>query len=175
MRNDKKIVNDVASLTSALAGITTDTLIGKSRSKEVVMARMAYGNFLLMEIGIHYTKLEELTNRDRCSYYYYERKHLDNYKYWKEYQELYDKLRISYFGNSEDINITPEDLSKVIKENNISDNSASAVFCIDFKVGNAITKVYSKELTHTIQKLKETFIDYDFTFNVKHVNTLRYE
>ena len=64
---------------------------------------------------------------------------------------------------------------EVIKENNISDNSASAVFCIDFKVGNAVTKVYSKELTHTIEKLKETFIDYDFTFNVKHVNTLRYE
>lgn len=174
MRNKEKIIKDLTALTATLSGVPAQNINGADRRREVVMARMALGNFLLNEIGLHYTELERLTPRDRCSYYYYEGKHNDSYKFDKDYKELYDALNMSYYGNR-DNNISIEDIKSELLINNIGDNSYNSDFRILLTIGGLETKIFCKDLSDTIDKINNTFKDYDFAFKVSHVNSLRYE
>lgn len=174
MKNKKKIINDCTAIASAIAGIPTQMVNGNSRKHEVVMVRMVIGCFLLKEIGLHYTELENLTNKDRCSYYYYEGRHNDNYKYWDKYKALYDNLKLSYFGNR-DNSISSTELKEQLILNNIGDNAYNSDFKITLNIGSTTQNIFCKDLSKTIDKINNIFREYDFTFKISHVNSLRYE
>ena len=174
MKNKKKIINDCTAIASAIAGIPTQMVNGKSRKHEVVLVRMVVGSFLLNELEFNYTELERLTNKDRCSYYYYQGRHRDNYKYWDKYKSLYDNLKLSYYGNK-DNTITANEIKEQLILNNIGDNSFNSDFKITLIIGETTQNIFCKDLSKTIDKINNIFREYDFTFKIAHVNSLRYE
>ena len=174
MRNKAKIIQDITAITAAISGVPAVLFNGNSRVRRVVTGRMAFGNFLIRELDFTHSELERFTNRDRCSYYYYESKHDDNYKFISEYKELYDSIHSAYYGDT-DNNITKEDIVSEMIINNIGDKSFLSDFKIKFILGGHETIIFCKDLSGTIDKLNITFSNYDFTFKVSHVNSLRYE
>lgn len=175
MRNKSKIVKDIIAITAALSSIPTSSLVGYDRRKEVVLARMVMSNILMKELDFHYTELQDLVGYDRTSFYYYEGKHIDNYQYWREYRELYDQIKLAYFGDNQYKNIDLKDIQDTLKYNNIGDDSYDARFKLRFKIGNNEVDVLCRDLTETLERINKIYKDYNFTFKVQHLNSVRYE
>ena len=174
MRNKEKIIKDITAITAALSGVPAAVFSSLDRRTEVVLGRTAIGNFLHRELNFKFADLEKYTNRHRTSYNYYYNKHDRQYKFYPEYRHLYDKIVLAYYGNR-DNTFTKEEIVTEIITNNIGLNSVNADFKIKFILGGHETNIYCKDLASTIDKLNTTFLNHDFTFNVSHINSLRYE
>jgi|TARA_R110002020_G_scaffold269825_1_gene485151 hypothetical protein len=173
MRNNNLIIDEVASITAAIARVSKESLLGRDRRKEVVKARMVFTNIMMNEVGFHYTELEEGTNYDRCTFYYHEGKHRDNYQYWDEYRSLYNEVVASYLGDNSILSLGVKDISTIIKENNIGTDSCTARFLIRFKLGSNEIDIYCIDLTKTIDDINKTFKNFNFTFKVVSVNAIK--
>ena len=174
MRNKDKIIKDITAITAALSGVPAASINSNSRRAEVVLGRTAIANFLMRELNFQFTDLEKYTNKHRTSYNYYFNKHELKYRYYPEYRHLYDKIVLAYYGNR-DNTFTKEEIITEIITNKIGVNSINADFKIKFILGGHETNIYCKDLASTIDKLNTTFLNHDFTFNVSHINSLRYE
>lgn len=173
IKNNKKILQDITDLTAALIDVPAKDINGGNRARVLVLGRVASANFLMRELGFTYDELSKHIDRDRTSFYYYEAKHKDNYKYWAEYKELYDNLKKSYLG-IDNMAMTKEDMLKVFKDNGIV-NQEAAPFMLSFKIGNIEECIYTRELEDTIKVLKEAFKLFNYSFSVEHINSLAYE
>lgn len=173
VKNNKKILQDITDLTAALLDVPAKDINGGGRARVLVLGRVASANFLMRDLGYTYDELCKHIDRDRTSFYYYEAKHNDNYKYWREYKELYDNLKKSYLG-IDNMAMTKEDMLKVFKDKDIV-NQEAAPFMISFKIGNIEEYIYTRELEDTIKVLKEAFKQFNYSFSVEHINSLAYE
>ena len=173
IKNKKKILDDIVNLTAALIDVPASLINSGGRARVLVLGRVASANFLMRDLGFTYDELSKHINRDRTSFYYYEAKHNDNYKYWKEYKELYDNLKKSYLG-IDNMAMTSEDMLKVFKDKGI-ENMEAAPFMISFKIGNIEEYIYTRDLEATIKILKEAFKQFNYSFSVEHINSLAYE
>lgn len=174
IKNKRKVLQDITDLTAALLDVPADAINGGSRSRRLVLGRVASANFLMRDLGFTYDEMSKHIKRDRTSFYYYESKHNDNYKFWKEYKELYDNLKASYLG-IDNMAMTKEDMLSIFKEHKISSSVIAAPFMISFKIGNIEEYIYTKGLESTIKRLKKAFKDFNYTFSVEHINSLSYE
>jgi len=174
IKNNKKILQDITDLTAALLDVPAKDINGGNRARVLVLGRVASANFLMRDLGFTYDELSKHIDRDRTSFYYYEAKHKDNYKYWAEYKELYDNLKKSYLG-IDNMSMTNEDMLSKFKEHNILSSVLAAPFMISFKIGNIEEYIYTKELESTIKALKEAFKEFNYSFSVEHINSLAYE
>ena len=173
IKNNKKILKDIVNLTAALIDVPASLINSGGRARVLVLGRVASANFLMRDLGFTYDELSKYINRDRTSFYYYEAKHKDNYKYWKEYKELYDNLKKSYLG-VDNMAMTSEDMLKVFKDKGIK-NEEAAPFMLSFKIGNIEECIYTRDLEATIKILKEAFKQFNYSFSVEHINSLAYE
>jgi hypothetical protein len=173
IKNTKKILQDITDLTAALLDVPAKDINGGGRARVLVLGRVASANFLMRDLGYTYDELSKHIDRDRTSFYYYESKHNDNYKYWREYKQLYDNLKKSYLG-IDNMAMTKEDMLKVFKDKDIV-NQEAAPFMISFKIGNIEEYIYTRELEDTIKVLKEAFKQFNYSFSVEHINSLAYE
>ena len=164
IKNKKKILDDIVNLTAALIDVPASLINSGGRARVLVLGRVASANFLMRDLGFTYDELSKHINRDRTSFYYYEAKHNDNYKYWKEYKELYDNLKKSYLG-IDNMAMTSEDMLKVFKDKGI-ENMEAAPFMISFKIGNIEEYIYTRDLEATIKILKEAFKQFNYSFSV---------
>ena len=57
IKNTKKIMEDLASLTSALIDVDKAALLGNNRRRDLICGRMALANFLNFELKYHYTDI----------------------------------------------------------------------------------------------------------------------
>ena len=173
IKNNKKILQDITDLTAALLDVPAKDINGGNRARVLVLGRVASANFLMRDLGFTYDQLSKHIDRDRTSFYYYEAKHNDNYKYWAEYKELYDNLKKSYLG-IDNMAMTKEDMLKVFKDKGIV-NEEAAPFMLSFKIGNIEEHIYTRELEASIKVLKEAFKSFNYSFSVEHINSLAYE
>jgi len=173
IKNDNKIIKDITDLTAALSGVSSEQINSNTRIRKVVSSRMVAANFLMRDLGYSYDEMSKHINRDRTSFYYYESKHKENYKYWQEYKELYDNLKSAYLG-IDNMAMTSEHMLKVFSENDIVSNPNSP-FMISFKIGNIEEHIFTKHLEATIKALKEAFKGFNYSFSVEHINSWSYE
>lgn len=173
IKNRKKILDDIVNLTAALIDVPASLINSGGRARVLVLGRVASANFLMRDLGFTYDELSKHINRDRTSFYYYEAKHNDNYKFWKEYKDLYDNLKKSYLG-IDNMAMTSEDMLKVFKDKGI-ENMEAAPFMISFKIGNIEEYIYTRDLEATIKILKDAFKLFNYSFSVEHINSLAYE
>jgi hypothetical protein len=173
IKNNKKILKDITDLTAALLNVPSKDITGRGRNRVLVLGRLASANFLMRDLGYTYDILSTHMDRDRTSFYYYESKHNDNYKYWREYKELYDNLKKAYLG-IDNMAMTKEDMTRIFWENGIN-SVPNSPFKISFKIGNIEECIFTKDLEQTIKALKSSFKRYNFSFNVEHINSLAYE
>ncbi len=97
IRKIKYIIEDEA---NAPAG----SIDSKTRKKNIVLARMVLGNFLMCEVGLKEETCRKYICRDRTSFYFYRKKHMaymSNNKIYPEYNELYNRCKFRYWDDSD--------------------------------------------------------------------------
>lgn len=172
IKNDLKVMDDLTVLTAALINVDKVALLGACRRRNLIAGRMALANFLNFELKYHYTEIATGLNRDRTNIYHYEAKHRDNYKFWREYRELYDSLKASYVG-VDNAKMSNEQMVKMMDEAGIiSDTTGS--FLISFKIGYTEAHIYTHNLDLSLKQLKDLFKSYNYIFNVEHRNSWRF-
>jgi hypothetical protein len=172
-KNTIKVMQDVTNLTAVLLDVPSESIIGGSRVKKLVLGRMVASNFLMIDLNYTYDELGKHITRDRTSFYYYESKHKEYYDYWIEYTELYDKLKVAYLG-ADTIALTSEDMQDIFIKNNIVSDKDSP-FMVGFKIGKVEEFIYTRELEATITLLKSAFKQFNYSFSVEHINSWSYE
>lgn len=172
IKNTKKIMEDLASLTSALIDVDKAALLGNNRRRDLICGRMALANFLNFELKYHYTDIAKYLGRDRTNMYHYEGKHRDNYNYWREYRELYDNIKASYVG-VDNAAMTNAEMTRIITDAGIVSDTDNS-FMISFKIGYSEAHIYTADLDKAIKQLKEAFKSFNYSFSVEHRNTYSY-
>ena len=100
----QKEINKIKYLVEELQELPFGSIDGKGRTREVSLARMVVGGFIVCDLGVDLSKCARLMNRDRTSFYFYKKKHkeyLSDKRLYPEYVELYEKLHNIYM-NSDD-------------------------------------------------------------------------
>ena len=93
---DEQEMKDLCEIATQICNLERGSLPLKSRKKEYMLPRTIVGVLARKELGIHYNIIADILNRDRCSIYYYERKHQSNYQGWKDYRVLFNKIYNAY-------------------------------------------------------------------------------
>ena len=173
IKNDYKIFKDVSELTAVTSGVSVREILGKKRSRELVIPRMVIGNILNIEMKYRKQDIAKYLNRDRTSIYHYMNTHKSNYQYWEEYRELYDEIKAGYLG-IDNADMTKHDMDMIILKSDIISNPYDSRFMISFKIGTAETNIFTNTLEKDITTLKRLFKDYNFIFKVEHRNNWSY-
>ena len=115
IRKVKYIVEDEANLQAG-------AIDGKTRFRNVVLARMVLSNFLMVEVGLKEETCRKYICRDRTSFYYYQKKHdlyISDGKIYPEYNDLYNTVKFRYFSEDDTLfdginkNVKLEQLSEI--------------------------------------------------------------
>jgi hypothetical protein len=85
-----------------VAGLTKESMQGKSRIRKLTEARCAYLNILMKEGRYTYMNLGESLNRDHATVLHHRTRHTYLYKVCKDYTYLYDNCLNQYRCNCED-------------------------------------------------------------------------
>ena len=89
-------VKDIMELTTQICGIERGSLTTSSRKSRYSLPRTVVSNIARIDKSIHYDIIAKVLNRDRCSIYHYQKIHKNNYRTWKEYRELYNRVYEAY-------------------------------------------------------------------------------
>ncbi len=76
----------------------------KSREAEYVRARVLYANVLMNELDIPIGKMSKYMDRDRSSFYHYQKLHnnaVDMPNFYKEYLDDYERVAAMFLGDSD--------------------------------------------------------------------------
>ena len=80
--------------------VSKEQLLSSSRKKELVIARKAFMNILFevfeLEDGMLQEDIASVVNRDRTSFTYHRKEHLNFYGKYKKYKEEYNTLKEQY-------------------------------------------------------------------------------
>jgi len=102
----QKEINRIKYLVEELQELPFGSIDSPKRTREISMARMVVGGFIVCDLGIDLSKCARLMNRDRTSFYFYRKKHkqyLSDRRVYPEYVELYDKLCDIYMNSDDGI------------------------------------------------------------------------
>lgn len=80
--------------------VSKEQLISSSRKKELVIARKTFMNILFevfeLEDGMLQEDISSVVNRDRTSFTYHRKEHLNFYGKYKKYKEEYNSFKEYY-------------------------------------------------------------------------------
>lgn len=99
-------INRIKYLVEELQELPFGSIDSIKRTREISMARMVVGGFIVCDLGVDLSKCARLMNRHRTSFYFYRKKHkeyLSNRKIYPEYVNLYEKLCDIYMNSDESI------------------------------------------------------------------------
>ena len=99
-------INRIKYLVEELQELPFGSIDSIKRTREISMARMVVGGFIVCDLGVDLSKCARLMNRHRTSFYFYRKKHkeyLSNRKIYPEYVNLYEKLCEIYMNSDESI------------------------------------------------------------------------
>tara|TARA_R100000655_G_scaffold42676_1_gene78696 strand:+ start:1490 stop:1921 length:432 start_codon:yes stop_codon:yes gene_type:complete len=101
-----KEINKIKYMVEEIQELPFGSIDGDGRTREVSMARMVVGGFIVCDLGIDLSKCARLMNRDRTSFYFYRRKHkeyLSDKRIYPEYVKLYETLYDKYMNSNDAI------------------------------------------------------------------------
>lgn len=167
---DENQVKDICELASKYAGLYYGQISNKSRRSEVQVPRAVAG-VVAREYGIHYNSIAKILNRDRCSIYYYEKKHAENYAYWTEYRELFNKVYNAYRdikGSKKSFESDTQLKNHLLYcgvQENLLDNKVN----IEVRSKKHCTIIHTnyKEFSNTLKKISECLVDYNHKLDVQ--------
>ena len=168
LQNDKRIVDTIITLSAALGNVKKKDINGSSRKRPILIARAVAGNILMRVERFKPARLHQLINRDRASFYHYDRIHDKEYGLWDEYTELYDAVKEAYLGNI-NTDITKDKMTEIFFNSNIPLKVSEPGFIISFNIGKTkeFIEVDSLDLSDTLDEIRAAFKDYDYDFNIK--------
>jgi hypothetical protein len=99
------------------ADLDDGALDGRTRTKDLVLARMVFSNFLMAEVGLKESQIVKFLKRDRSSFYYYLKKHysyINDARIYPEYNELYMKVYNRYNSLDDKLFDNEDKISKML-------------------------------------------------------------
>ena len=123
IRKIKYLIEDEADLQSGL-------LETKSRTKDLVLARMVFSNFLMAEVGLKEGQMCYYLKRDRTSFYYYFKKHfeyINDSRIYPEYNDLYTRVYNRYNSLEDKLFNNEDRISKMLYLSEIENNITQLV------------------------------------------------
>ena len=99
--------NELAKLKQIISiqlNIPRSALDKSCREQEFVRARVIYSNILMKELQIPIGKMNQYLNKDRSSFYHYQKQHNNAYEYPKFYQDYiddYEKVKSMFLGDQD--------------------------------------------------------------------------
>ena len=139
---DELQVMHICDLASMYAGLEEGEISSKSRLQRLQLPRMVVG-VVAREYGIHYNSIASILKRDRCSVYYYEDQHAQNYAYWHEYRNLiYNNITENILEGKVKIVVTSGKVQTTIKTN-------------------------YREFSSTLKKISDCLVDYNHKLDVQ--------
>ena len=166
---DEEQVKFLCELATKYAGIEEGQIFSKSRRLELQLQRSIVG-VIAREFGIHHNSIANVLNRDRCSVYHYEKKHAENYAYWNEYRELFNKVYNSYSDIRKHKHTfeTKEELKNYLLHNGVKHNTIDGKVSIVVSSGKvkSIIKTNYKEFSSTLKKITECLVNHNHNIDV---------
>ena len=167
---DELQVMHICDLASMYAGLEEGEISSKSRLQRLQLPRMVVG-VVAREYGIHYNSIASILKRDRCSVYYYEDQHAQNYAYWHEYRELFNKVYNAY-SEMREAKYTfknETELKNHLIYNNIKENILEGKVKIVVTSGKIKTTIKTnyREFSNTLKKISDCLVDYNHTLDVQ--------
>jgi len=167
---DENQVKDICDLARRHAGLLEGQISSKSRRSELQLPRAIVG-VVAREYGIHYNSIAKILNRDRCSVYYYEKKHAENYAYWTEYRDLFNRVYNSYgdIKGSKKSFESNEQLKNHLTYSGVHDNLIENKVNIEVRSGkyNTIIHTNYKDFSNTLKRISECLVDYNHKLDVQ--------
>ncbi len=167
---DENQEKEICDLARRHAGLLEGQISSKSRRSELQLPRAVVG-VVAREYGIHFNSIAKILNRDRCSVYYYVKKHPENYAYWHEYRDLFNKVYNSYsdLKGSKKTFESDEQLKNHLIYSGVTENILDNK--VNIKVSsdnyNTIIKTNYKEFSNTLKKISENLVDYNHKLDVQ--------
>ena len=93
------IQKEINKINSKLKPLTSFILTG---GKELSLARNVVGAFIVCDLNIDVAKASKLMNRDRTSFYFYQKKHneyMSDHRIYPEYVKLYEIVYDKYMND----------------------------------------------------------------------------
>jgi len=167
---DENQVKEICDLARRHAGLLEGQISSKSRRSELQLPRAVVG-VVAREYGIHYDSIAKILNRDRCSVYYYVKKHAANYAYWHEYRDLFNKVYNSYsdIKGSKKTFESDEQLKNHLIYSGVTENILDNK--VNIKVSSdkykTIIRTNYKEFSNTLKRISECLVDYNHKLDVE--------
>ena len=178
IRHDKNKVTDVDEvekmviIAEKLCDLPPQSLSRKIRTNNILLPRMVVSNIARYERGIHYDTIAEVLDHDRCSIYYYENTHEQNYQYWSDYRDLFNEVvtAISEHKKTKNVDIknNVELKDYILKSGNITENKTGKVF-IAIKVNDLHTDIQTnyRDFSNTLNKVQYCLNEYDAKIDIR--------
>ena len=167
---DENQVKDICDLARRHAGLLEGQISSKSRRSELLLPRAVVG-VVAREYGIHYNSIAKILNRDRCSIYYYEKKHATNYAYWVAYRDLFNKVYNSYsdIKGAKKFFQSDKQLKNHLTYSGVHDNQIESKVKIEVRSDKYSTVIHTnyKEFSNILKRISECLIDYNHKLDVK--------
>jgi hypothetical protein len=102
----QKEINKIKYIAEQYLEIPFGSIDGEKRTRDVSLARMVVGAFIVCDLNISIGKACKLLNRDRTSFYFYQKKYkeyMSDCKIYPEYIELYNFIHDTYMNDQKSL------------------------------------------------------------------------
>lgn len=167
---DEKHVKDICKIATEHAGLNEEQISSKSRKIELQLPRAVVG-VVAREYGIHYNSIAKVLNRHRCSIYYYENKHAENYTYWTDYRNLFNKVYNDYSeikGQKKEFEKSSE-LVKHLLYTGVEESLIDHKVTIEVRSGKckAVIRTNYKDFSGTLKKIGDSLVEYNYKLDIQ--------
>jgi len=163
---DEQEVKDISEIATQICGLERGSLSEKSRESKFSLPRTVVSNIARIDKCIHFNIIAKVLNRDRCSIYHYQKIHKDNYRTWKEYRELFNRVYEAYtdLRESKKKFADVQDLRAHIIRAGIIFSDSPSVF-IDVNTDMFATSINTdyKYLSHNMEIIRIAMQGYDIS------------
>ncbi len=98
----KQEINKIKYLAEEILDIPFGSIDSPNRKRNISLARQVVGAFMVCDLGIDIAKASDLMSRDRTSFYFYRKKHLEymsDERIYPEYNSLYKCVYNAYMND----------------------------------------------------------------------------
>ena len=163
---DSKQVKRIINKASEVFKIPLNALLSKSRKKELNIARMCIANIAMEEHSIHKDIIADGLVRDRCSIYYYEKQHKNQYSNWAEYRNKFNLLHSNLFESMRKT-ISRSEIMRLLRESKMKPFNGAVKIHISSGTNSHAFKTSYADMCENVETMREIFKDHEVNIDIE--------
>ena len=163
---DSKQVKHIVDKASEVFKIPLSALLSKSRKKDLNIARMCIANIAMEEHSVHKDLIADALVRDRCSIYYYEKQHKNQYSNWAEYRNKFNLLHSSLFESSRKT-ISKSEIVRMLREEKMKPFNGAVKILLSSGNNSHIFKTSYADMCENVESMREIFKDHEVNIDIQ--------